>query len=127
MAWRRGYIGLMGKVPRSHVTAVSPYCPLFQDAVELVGRRWTGAVIRSLLAGSNRFSDILSKVPGLSDRLLAERLRELESAGLVVRTVFPETPVRIEYSLTEKGEELRGIVVALGNWAGRWAESPRSG
>ena len=104
--------------------AVTPYCPHFQAAVELVGRRWTGAIIRSMLAGSHRFSDILAKVPGLSDRLLAERLRELEAAGVVRRTVFPETPVRIEYGLTAKGDELRGIVLALGDWADRWvAES----
>ncbi len=103
---------------------VSPYCPRFQAAVELIGRRWTGAIIRSMLAGSHRFSDIQSKVPGLSDRLLAERLRELEAARVIVRTVHPETPVRIEYSLTGKGEELRSIVLSLGEWAERWPAEP---
>jgi DNA-binding HxlR family transcriptional regulator len=99
----------------------SAYCPVFQDAVELIGRRWTGAIVRSMLYGSARFSDILNAVPGLSDRLLSERLRELESAGVVLRTVYPETPVRVEYSLTEKGQELQEIVLTLSRWAERWA------
>lgn len=99
----------------------SPYCPLYQAAVELIGRRWTGAIIRAMLFGSMRFTDIMSRVPGLSDRLLSERLRELESNGIVRRTVYPETPVRVEYSLTEKGRELESIVAALSEWAERWA------
>ena len=99
---------------------VSPYCPMFQQAVELIGRRWTGAIVRALLAGSGRFSDIVARVPGPSDRLLAERLRELEGAGIVRRTVYPETPVRIEYTLTEKGRELEAIVFALDRWTARW-------
>ncbi|MEI2651546.1 MAG: helix-turn-helix domain-containing protein [Microthrixaceae bacterium] len=71
---------------------LSAYCPVFQDAVELIGRRWTGAIVRTLLAGSTRFGEILARIPGLSDRLLSERLRELEAAGVVKRTVFPESP-----------------------------------
>lgn len=104
---------------------VTAYCPLFQGAVELLGRRWTGSIVRSMLAGSHRFNEILARVPGLSDRLLSERLRELENAGIVERTVYPETPVRVEYNLTAKGHELRGIVLDLGDWAERWAaDSP---
>jgi DNA-binding HxlR family transcriptional regulator len=106
----------------AHATAPSGYCPNFHHAVELIGKRWTGAVIRSLLAGNVRFSDVLAQVPGLSDRLLTERLRELEAADIVERHVYPETPVRIEYQLTEKGRELRDIVAALDTWAERWAE-----
>jgi DNA-binding HxlR family transcriptional regulator len=96
------------------------YCPKFQAAVELIGRRWTGAVVRTLLGGSVRFADILHQIPGLSDRLLSERLRELESEGIVSRTVYPEIPVRIEYRLTDKGRELQQIIEAVDNWAGRW-------
>lgn len=99
---------------------VSAYCPVFQNTVELIGRRWSGAIIRSLLAGSVRFGEILSRVPGLSDRLLSERLRELESAGIVTRTVIPEVPVRIEYHLTDKGHELEQIVAAIDAWGARW-------
>ena len=101
--------------------ALSRFCPAFQATAELIGRRWTAAIIRNLLAGSVRFSDILAQVPGLSDRLLTERLRELESEGIVLRTVIPESPVRVEYSLTQKGHELRHIVEALDTWADRWA------
>lgn len=100
----------------------SAYCPKFQNAVELIGRRWSGAIIRTLLSGSVRFGDILSRVPGLSDRLLSERLRELEAAGIVSRTVYPDIPVRIEYRLTDKGRELQQIVEAISGWAERWAE-----
>jgi len=103
---------------------MSAYCPVFQDAVELIGKRWTGAIIRALLSGSDRFGEVLSRVPGLSDRLLSERLRELEAAGVVKRTVFPEVPVRIEYSLTDKGHELQTIIEAISGWADRWGERP---
>jgi DNA-binding HxlR family transcriptional regulator len=108
-------------VPNEPTAIASPYCPLYQAAVELIGRRWTGAIIRAMLFGSMRFTDIMSKVPGLSDRLLSERLRELEGHGIVRRTVYPETPVRVEYSLTEKGRELQSIVAELSEWAERWA------
>ena len=107
----------------SHNDALTPYCPVFQSAVELIGRRWTGAIVRSMLCGSLRFSDILHNVPGLSDRLLSERLRELESEGIVVRTVIPDVPVRVEYTLSEKGRELEAIVSSLDAWNGRWNEA----
>jgi len=106
-----------------HLT-LSAYCPVFQGAVELIGRRWTGAIVRALLTGSNRFGEILARVPGLSDRLLSERLRELEGAGIVRRTVYPEVPVRIEYELTEKGLELETIVAIISDWADKWRAEP---
>ena len=106
-----------------HVDAApSAYCPVFQEAVELIGKRWSGAIVRSMLSGSARFSDILNQVPGLSDRLLSERLRELEAQDIVERHVYPEQPVRIEYTLTPKGTELREIIVTIDSWADRWAE-----
>ncbi len=98
----------------------SAFCPHYHRAVELVGRRWTGAVLRALLAGASRFGEIALIVPGLSDRLLAQRLKELESEGILTRTVVPKTPVRIEYRLTAKGRALGGVVDALGAWADRW-------
>ena len=100
----------------------SAYCPVFQHAVELIGRRWSGAIIRALLAGSIRFGDILQRIPNLSDRLLSERLRELEAEGIVTRTVYPEVPVRIEYRLTEKGMQLEAIVAAIDAWAADWGQ-----
>ena len=102
------------------------FCPIYHRAIELIGRRWTGAILRALLAGRTRFSDIAGVVPGLSDRLLSERLKELEAEGIVLRTVFPETPVRIEYRLTAKGEALSDVIDAVGRWAADWipAASP---
>jgi DNA-binding HxlR family transcriptional regulator len=101
-------------------TDSSSFCPYFHHAIELVGRRWSGAILRSLLQGNQRFTDIRSSIPGLSDRLLSERLKELEAEGLVVRHVYAETPVRIEYELTDKGRDLEGAIAALTDWADRW-------
>ena len=99
----------------------SAFCPNYHRAVELVGRRWTGCIVRALLAGETRFSGIAETVPGMSDRMLAERLKELEEEGVVARKVIPDTPVRIEYSLTEKGRDLERFVQELSAWAEKWA------
>ncbi len=98
----------------------TPFCPYYHHAVELIGRRWSGAIVRALLGGTERFSDLTAVIPGLSDRLLSERLKELEAEGIVVRTVVPETPVRIQYHLTEKGRALVTVVDAVSAWAGEW-------
>jgi DNA-binding HxlR family transcriptional regulator len=99
---------------------LSPFCTHFHHAIEVIGRRWTGAILRALLTGTCRFSELGDVVPGLSDRLLSERLKELEAEGIVTRVVIPETPVRIEYRLTEKGRELEPVVRELADWAERW-------
>lgn len=99
-------------------------CPLYHRAIELIGRRWTGAILSAMLAGEVRFSGLTEAVPGLSDRLLSERLKELESEGIVIRTVFPEIPVRIEYTLTEKGRALGEVMDSIGAWAHRWLQLP---
>ncbi len=96
------------------------FCPTFHKAVELIGKRWTGAIIRAMRSGRVRFSDISDAVPGLHDRLLSERLKELEHEGIVERVVIPETPVRIEYHLTGKGQDLDGVMDAVSLWAERW-------
>lgn len=98
----------------------SGFCPLYHRAIEIVGRRWTGAIIRALLAGNIRFTQIRATVPGLSDRLLSERLKELEAEDIVERRVLAETPVRIEYHLTPKGEALGSVVQAVSAWAEAW-------
>ena len=102
----------------------SAFCPIYHRAIELIGRRWTGAILRVLLGGPTRFSDIAGVIPGLSDRLLSERLKELEAEGIVARTVYPEIPVRIEYALTEKGRALEGVVAAVSTWAETWGTHP---
>jgi DNA-binding HxlR family transcriptional regulator len=96
------------------------FCPYFHEAVELIGKRWTGVILRELMHGSVRFSDLRAAVPGLSDRLLSERLKELEAAGVVERCVYAETPVRIEYHLTPRGRDLESVVAAVSRWAQRW-------
>ena len=101
-------------------TQPTPFCPKYQRTVELIGRRWTGAILRALFGGVTRFSDLCLTVPGLSDRMLAERLKELELEGIVQRTVIPDTPVRVEYSLTEKGRDLEAVIGAVSGWAERW-------
>ncbi|MEX2238254.1 MAG: helix-turn-helix domain-containing protein [Dehalococcoidia bacterium] len=101
--------------------SLTAFCPKYHEAVELIGRRWTGAILRALLSGVSRFSDLRETVPGLSDRMLSERLKELEAQGIVTRRVIPETPVRIEYLPTEKGRSLAAVIGALGEWAERWA------
>ncbi len=95
-------------------------CPKFEDAFGLLGKRWTGLIIRTLLNGQNRFSEITAAIPNLSARMLAERFKELENQGIVVRTVYPETPVRIEYELTEKGKDLGKVMDAVQLWAEKW-------
>lgn len=97
------------------------FCPHFHHAVEVVGKRWTGVILRALLLGTTRFSDLRAAVPSLSDRMLAARLRELQDEGIVERQVHPETPVRIEYTLTSKGRELQTAIEALSQWAEKWA------
>ena len=97
-------------------------CARFHTAVELIGRRWSGALIQLLLQGPSRFAELRSSVPEITDRMLSERLRELEEEGIVVRTVIPETPVRVEYSLTPKGQALAPALNAIGSWAERWME-----
>ncbi|MDQ2681499.1 MAG: helix-turn-helix transcriptional regulator [Candidatus Eremiobacteraeota bacterium] len=99
-------------------------CPRFHQAIELIGRRWTGAIVQILQQGPLRFNELLSAVPGLSDRLLTERLRELESAGIVLRTVDPGPPVRVGYDLTPAGVDLDAALRALGEWAERWIKTP---
>src|SRR3970040_2517666 len=102
-------------------------CPRFTRAVDLVGKRWHGAIVRTLMDGPRRFSEILDAVPGLHDRLLSERLKELENEGLAARRVYPETPVRIEYELTEKGRDLERVVAEVQQWADRWLDGiPRA-
>jgi DNA-binding HxlR family transcriptional regulator len=104
------------------VERLSAFCPIYTHAVEVIGRRWTGAILRSMLAGATRFSEILGDVPELSDRLLSERLKQLESEGIVTRVVTPSTPVRVEYRLTDKGQALVPVVRAVADWAERWNE-----
>jgi DNA-binding HxlR family transcriptional regulator len=98
-------------------------CARFHKAVELIGRRWSGAIIRILLQGPSRYAELRAAIPDITDRMLSERLRELEDEQIVARTVIPETPVRVEYSLTAKGRALAPALDAIGHWAEKWVEA----
>jgi DNA-binding HxlR family transcriptional regulator len=97
-------------------------CARFHRASELIGRRWTGAIIFVLLKSRCRFATLRDAIPAITDRMLCERLQELEQEGIVERTVLPETPVRVEYALTRKGRALAGAFDALVDWAHKWVE-----
>lgn len=98
----------------------SSMCPRYEAAMELLGKKWTGLIIRVLLGGPRRFKEIKEQIPEMSDRVLSERMKELEDAGILKRHVYPETPVRIEYELTPKGRNLEPVIMAIQNWAEDW-------
>ena len=101
----------------THIT-----CSRFNHAVELIGGRWSGAILQSVLGGQTRYAEIKLAVPGLSDAMLAQRLRVLEAEGLLERCVLPTSPVRVEYHPTAKGLALAPVLEAIANWAEQWVE-----
>ncbi len=103
-------------------------CPRFHHAVELIGRRWSGAIIMLLMRReSARFNELLSAIPCISDRLLTERLRQLEDEGLIERVVEGGRPVRVSYKLTACGRALEPAITELGKWAEGWIDAERVG
>jgi DNA-binding HxlR family transcriptional regulator len=114
MAAREDTVQAEGEAPVAHC------CPLYHEAVELVGRRWTGAILRVLMDGPLRFSEIAQAVPELSDRLLSERMKQLEGRGIVERKVSSGPPLRVEYQLSQMGRELEPALSELQHWAKRW-------
>ena len=102
---------------RAHTPSL---CPRYHRAIELIGRRWSGAILQVMRGGVVRFSDMAAAIPGLSDRMLSERLKELEAEQLIERRVIPETPVRVEYRLTARGEALGEVLDAVKLWAHTW-------
>jgi DNA-binding HxlR family transcriptional regulator len=116
-----------GAVARAKVEAPAPtrgtgVCPYFHEAVELLGKRWTGAIVQALLGGRMRFSELTHAIPQMSDRLLSMRLKELEAVGIVAREVYEEAPVRVEYELTPMGRALEPTVMAIRSWAREWLQ-----
>lgn len=98
----------------------SQMCPKYESAIDLLGKRWTGLIIRVLMDGPKRFKDMKEQIPEMSDKMLTDRMKELEAHGVVVRRVYPETPVRIEYDLTEKGKSLEDVIVSIQQWSEQW-------
>lgn len=99
-------------------------CLQFHKAIELIGRKWTGAIVFLLLKGPSRFTTLREAIPDITDRMLSERLQQLEREGILERTVVPETPVRVEYALTKKGRALASTVDSIVDWAHKW--TPRT-
>ena len=108
----------------AEVRRLAEFCPTYAQVMDLLSRRWMGLVLRVLMSGPHRFNQIMAAVPGLSDPLLAQRLRELQARGLAERKVFPDSPVRVEYELTEAGRDLERAVRALSDWAEKWWGKP---
>ncbi|MGW1888162.1 winged helix-turn-helix transcriptional regulator [Streptomyces sp. NPDC001970] len=98
-------------------------CPDLQGALELVGRRWTGGILAAAGHGARRFGEYRAMVSGISDRLLSQRLKELEAEGLIERTVVPTTPVQIRYSLAPDGQALVEALQPLAQWSARRSAS----
>jgi DNA-binding HxlR family transcriptional regulator len=105
-----------------HSAAAPSLCARFHRASELIGRRWTGAIIFVLLTSRCRFAALRDAIPDITDRMLSDRLHELEAEGIVERTVIPETPVRVEYELTRKGRALASAIDSIKDWAHRWTD-----
>jgi len=95
-------------------------CPKYESAAELLGKKWTGLIVRVLLGGPKRFKEIKEQIPVMSDKMLTDRMKELETLDIVKRTVYPEMPVRIEYELTEKGRGLEPVIESIQNWGEQW-------
>ncbi|WP_273852752.1 winged helix-turn-helix transcriptional regulator [Guptibacillus spartinae] len=104
----------------------SSLCPRFEKAMSLLSQRWTGLIIHQLLEGPQRFCTVETSI-SISGRVLSERLKDLEKHGIVIRNVYPETPVRIEYSLSDKGLALAPVLQEIENWAEHWIELQDSG
>jgi DNA-binding HxlR family transcriptional regulator len=111
---------------REAATHPRELCSKFHKASELIGRRWTGAIIYVLMGTRCRFATLRDAIPDITDRMLSERLQELEHEGIVDRTVVPDTPVRVEYSLTKKGRDLTRVMDAISGWASDWIEDERA-
>lgn len=103
---------------------IHPVCARFHAAIELLGARWSGAVLQALFTGSHRFADLRAAIPGVSDTMLTQRLRELEEAGLVERRVMPTSPVHVEYHLTQMGREAGPVLDAVIAWSHNWIPIP---
>lgn len=98
----------------------SDKCPQVEHVFSILDKKWMGLIVEVLLEGPQRYKDISAKIPGISDRILVERLKELADNDIVTRIVYPDSQVRVEYSLTEKGNSLKNVMSEVHIWADRW-------
>jgi DNA-binding HxlR family transcriptional regulator len=96
-------------------------CPKFDKATQILGKPWIGLIINQLLAGPKRFHTLEAEIK-ISGRVLSVRLKELVELGLIHREVFPEVPLRVEYSLTTKGKSLSPVMKSIADWSDQWIE-----
>lgn len=108
------------------MTEAHVVCARFHRAIELIGARWSGAILRAVFTDQHRYAEIKAAIPGISDTMLAQRLRELEAAGIISRHVHAAGPVTVEYRLTEQGAELAPVMEALRSWSHRWIALDRT-
>ena len=111
----------MNQLTQAH-RDITPFCPFYRSAVEMIGRKWSGAILRAMLSGTTQFSEFSGTIPGVSDRLISVRLKEFEAEGIIERIVIPDKPVRIQYRLTPKGEALGSVVMTISDWAEEWLQ-----
>ncbi|MEH7224047.1 helix-turn-helix domain-containing protein [Bacillus sp. JJ1566] len=95
-------------------------CSKVEESYHLIGKKWMGLIVHTLMEGPKRFSEVHANIPDLSKRMLNERIKELEDCGLVLRNVITDRPVRTEYSLTKKGHELGKALKTVETWADKW-------
>jgi DNA-binding HxlR family transcriptional regulator len=110
-------------MPRTAAAHPPDLCTRFHRASELIGRRWTGAIIFVLLKSRCRFATLRDAIPDITDRMLSARLQELEQEGIISRSVVAQTPVRVEYTLTKKGRALGKAIGAISDWAHKWTDA----
>lgn len=107
------------------MATVEDACAPFDEAMVLLGRRWAGGVVRAMLQGASRFTEIRSATPGVTDRTLSIRLKELESAGIIERRLVADRPARSDYHLTDRGRALEPVLTEVERWARDWGPAER--
>jgi len=115
-----------GKCPKGSylMRHTEPICVRYQQAADLISKRWTALILKALMGGPMRFNEMAECLDSISDRVLSERLKELEHEQIIVRHVLPETPVHVEYALTAKGQSLSPIIDAIETWSQTWIPLP---
>ena len=106
------------------MSEIHQVCARFHAAIEMIGTRWTGAILRAIFTGHHRYAEIKAAIPGVSDTMLASRLRTLESEGLIERLVVPTSSVQVQYQLTEMGRDLAPVIEAVTKWSHKWIPLP---
>lgn len=106
------------------VTKALPACPV-ETTLTLIGDKWKVLILRDLLPGTKRFGELRRSIGAVSQKVLTTQLRQMEESGLLIRTVYPEVPPRVEYSLTELGRSLKPVLDAMRDWGEEYQTNRR--